>query len=46
MIYSMSAVREAVEQIRETTPASKMDEAEREVYHALAQNGAVLEWSA
>lgn len=46
MIYSIKAVREAAEQIRATTPLSKMDEAERQLYHALAVSGAALEWSA
>ena len=45
MIYSMRAFYDAVELIRSTTPASKMDDVERMLREALAQSGAVLEAS-
>jgi|GEM_PF-7118372 len=43
MIYSIRAFHEAVEQIRATTPTSKMDDVERMLREALASSGAVLE---
>lgn len=45
MIYSMRAFYDAVELIRSTTPASKMDDVERMLREALAQSRAVLEAS-